>query len=219
MKEIKCKIVQDLLPLYIDEVVSQDTKEMVDEHLQHCEECKKEYETMKLDLYIPEENKDSLFRTIRKKWRKKKVMTSIVSIFVTTTILIGAFLYVFYYETVIPYSEDLIYIEAKNENQLASRYFGESYASVHETHPMQLEIDGETKNVSFIYYTKTIADSPSRNLVNNEKSLNEKEYSFNLAESGKIDAVYYGEFDTEKITSGKDSWEEILKRSTLIWEK
>ena len=30
MKEIKCTIIQDVLPLYIDEVVSQDTKEMVD---------------------------------------------------------------------------------------------------------------------------------------------------------------------------------------------
>lgn len=41
MKEIKCTIIQDVLPLYVDEVVSQDTKEMVDEHLQHCNKCQK----------------------------------------------------------------------------------------------------------------------------------------------------------------------------------
>jgi hypothetical protein len=218
MKETKCTIIQDILPLYIDEVVSQDTKEMVDEHLQHCARCKKEYESMKRDLYIPVENKESLFNNISKRWRKKKVMISIVSILVTAIILTGAFLYVFYYETVIPYSEDLIKIERQEDNQLGAHYFGESYACVHLTHPMSLEIDGKKRNVSFIFYTKTIADSPSRNLINNEKGLNEQEYIFNLAESEKIDAVYYVDYDVKKITAGKDSWVSILDRAVLIWE-
>lgn len=219
MKKIKCTIIQDVLPLYIDEVVSQDTKEMVDEHLQSCDKCQKEYESMKQNLYIPVENKDSLFNNISKKWRKKKVIVSIISILVTTIILIGVFLYVFYYETVIPYSEDLIKIERQNDNQLVSHYFGESYAGFNGTHPMPLEIDGEKKNVSFIFYTKTVVDSPSRNLINNKKSLNEQEYIFELPESEKIDMVYYVDFDVEKITDGKDSWNSILKRAVLIWEK
>ena len=81
MKEIKCTIIQDVLPLYIDEVVSQDTKEMVDQHLQHCEKCQKEYETMKRELYIPAENKAPTINKINKKWRKKKVIISFASIF------------------------------------------------------------------------------------------------------------------------------------------
>ncbi|MFF2289527.1 zf-HC2 domain-containing protein [Peribacillus butanolivorans] len=219
MKEIKCTIIQDILPLYIDEVVSQDTKEMVDEHLQHCEKCQKEYEVMKHDLYIPAENKASIFKKINKKWRKKKVIISIVSVLLTAIILLGVFSYVLYYETVIPYSENLVKIEKQNDNQLVSHYYGESYAGVNETHPMLLEIDGEKKNVSFIFYTQTIAKSPSRNLINNEKNLNEQEYTSAIPESEKIDAVYYVDFDVEKITAGKDSWDSILERAVLIWEK
>ena len=219
MKEIKCTIIQDILPLYIDEVVSQDTKEMVDQHLQHCEKCQKEYETMKIKLYIPAENKAPVIKKINKKWRKKKVIVSIVSVLATAIILFGAFAYVFYFERVIPYSKSLIKIEMQNDNQLVSHYYGKSYAGVNETHPMQLEVDGEKKNVSFIYYTKTIADSPSRNLLNNEEGLNEQGYTFNLADSEKVDAVYYADFDVEKITAGKDSWDSILKRAVLIWEK
>ncbi|MFJ7826663.1 zf-HC2 domain-containing protein [Psychrobacillus sp. NPDC096623] len=219
MKEIKCTIIQDVLPLYIDEVVSQDTKEMVDEHLQYCDKCQKEYESMKRDLYIPVENTDSLFNNISKKWRKKKVVISIVSTLVTAIILLVAFLCIFYYKTVIPYSEDLIKIERQNNNQLVSRYYGESYAGVNGTHPIPLEIDGEKKNVSFIYYTKTFADSPSRNLINDEKSLNEQEYIFQLPESEKVDAVYYVDFDVKKISAEKDSWESIIERAVLIWEK
>ncbi|MGG3801599.1 zf-HC2 domain-containing protein [Metabacillus fastidiosus] len=219
MKGIKCTIIQDVLPLYIDEVVSQDTKEMVEEHLQYCETCQKEYEIMKQELYIPAENKASIFKKINKKWRKKKVIISIISVLVTTIILLGAFSYVVYCETVIPYSENLVEIEKQNDNQLVSRYFGESYATVHETYPMLIEIDGEEKSVSFIFYTQTIAKSPSRNLINNEKHLKEQEYISVLGESEKIDAVYYVDYDVEKITAGKDSWDSILERAVLIWEK
>jgi len=217
MKEIKCTIIQDILPLYIDGVVSQDTKEMVDQHLQHCEKCQKEYETMKRNLYIPAENKAPIIQKINKKWRKKKVIISFASIFATAIILLGAYLLIFYYERVIPYSKDLFKIEMQNDNQLVSHYYGKSYATFHGTHPSPFEIDGEKKNVSFIFYTETIADSPSRKLVINEN--NERGYISNLPESEKIDAVYYVDYDVEKTTSGKDSWDSILERAVLIWEK
>lgn len=71
--------------------------------------------------------------------------------------------------------------------------------------------------MSFIYYTKTIADSPSRKLFSNEN--NERGYISNLPESEKIDAVYYVDYDVEKIVAGKDSWDSILERAVLIWEK
>ncbi|VEF49279.1 Uncharacterised protein [Bacillus freudenreichii] len=219
MKEIKCTIIQDVLPLYIDEVVSQDTIQLVEGHLQHCDKCQKEYESMKSEIYIPVENKVSLLKNISRKWRKKKVLISIVSILVTAIILFGAFAYVFYYETVIPYSENLVKIETPNDKQLLSHYFGKSYAGVNGTHPMPLEIDGEKKNVSFIFYTKTIADSPSRNLINDEKDFNKQEYMFELPESEKIDAVYYADFDVKEITAGRDSWDSVLERAVLIWEK
>lgn len=219
MKDIKCTIIQDVLPLYVDEVVSQDTKDMVGEHLQHCEKCQKEYDAMKQELYIPAENKALQFKEISKKWRKKKVIISITSGFITAMILLGAYLTVFYFETVIPYSEDLIKIERQNDHQLVSRYYGKSRAGVHVTFPMGVEIDGEKKIVSFIYYTKTVADSPSRNLFNDEKGL-EHEDVFVLPESGNNDAVYYVEFNSEEmVPGGKDSWDSALERAVLIWEK
>lgn len=220
MKEIKCTIIQDVLPLYIDEVVSQDTKEMVDEHLQHCDQCQKEYESMKQDLYIPVENKVSLFNNISKKWRKRKIIISIVSILATAIILIGAYFSIFYYETIIPYSEDLVKIGKQNNNQLVVRYLGKSYAGFNDMQPRPVKIDGEIKNVGFIFYTKTFADSPSRNLINNEKGLNEQGYTSKISDIEKIDAVYYVDYDTEEmVPGGKDSWDSILERAVLIWEK
>ena len=37
--KISCDIIQDLLPLYCDGVCSQDSKQVVEAHLQDCEKC------------------------------------------------------------------------------------------------------------------------------------------------------------------------------------
>ena len=37
----QCKIVEDLLPLYHDGVCSDESRQMVDEHLAQCENCRK----------------------------------------------------------------------------------------------------------------------------------------------------------------------------------
>lgn len=39
----ECEIVLDLLPLYVDDVVSNISKEFVEKHIKECEECKKVY--------------------------------------------------------------------------------------------------------------------------------------------------------------------------------
>lgn len=45
-KDIRCSIVQDLLPNYIEKLTSDDTNQAVEEHLDTCEACKTEYEQM-----------------------------------------------------------------------------------------------------------------------------------------------------------------------------
>ena len=197
MKEIKCTIIQDILPLYIDGVVSQDTKEMVDQHLQHCEKCQKEYETMKRNLYIPAENKAPIIQKINKNGVRKSYHFICLHFCYSYHFIRSVSTY-FYCERVIPYSKDLFKIEMQNDNQLVSHYYGKSYATFHGTYPSPFEIDGEKKNVSFIFYTETIADSPSRSLTNNEKNLNEQDYIWKFDESEKIDVVYYVDYDVEK---------------------
>ena len=36
---MNCKTIQDLLPLYRDEVCSQESRQAVDEHIQSCPHC------------------------------------------------------------------------------------------------------------------------------------------------------------------------------------
>ena len=41
--KLSCDIVQDLLPLYEDDLCSQATREAVEEHLRECETCGKQH--------------------------------------------------------------------------------------------------------------------------------------------------------------------------------
>lgn len=46
MDRMHCDIVRDLLPLYVDDVCSKKSREMIEEHLKECEECRKYYESL-----------------------------------------------------------------------------------------------------------------------------------------------------------------------------
>lgn len=47
MKNIPCNIIRDLLILYEDDVCSQESKDMIEDHIAECEECKKLYQNTK----------------------------------------------------------------------------------------------------------------------------------------------------------------------------
>lgn len=42
----ECKIISDLLPLYAEDIVCEETEEFVKNHLSECEACKKEFEAL-----------------------------------------------------------------------------------------------------------------------------------------------------------------------------
>lgn len=48
--ENKCKIVQDLLPTYIENLTSEETTTFIKEHLSNCKNCEQIYTNMKKDL-------------------------------------------------------------------------------------------------------------------------------------------------------------------------
>ena len=50
MQKTNCNIIKDLLPSYIDELCSTESKTLIEEHFEECSECKKIYEQTKLVL-------------------------------------------------------------------------------------------------------------------------------------------------------------------------
>lgn len=59
MMSYPCGIIRDLLPLYLDEVCNEESREAVEGHLIECEACKKYYEAMKsVEGFIEKKNEN-----------------------------------------------------------------------------------------------------------------------------------------------------------------
>lgn len=92
--ELQCEIVQDLLPLYHDDVVNIVTKQAIKQHLDGCENCTKEYQ--ELCEEFPKDNKDeettkSRFDNMKKRFKKKQAIktTLIASVACFVVVLVG----------------------------------------------------------------------------------------------------------------------------------
>ena len=52
---MECNVIQDLLPLYIDECCSEESAKLVSEHLAICEDCRRMYDQMRKSSQMPKE--------------------------------------------------------------------------------------------------------------------------------------------------------------------
>ncbi len=104
MKEINCNIIRDLLPLYEDGVVSEDTAQLVREHLEGCPACREEYERMHAPTPVPPDRDISLIQHMEREINKKSVLRFFCGVGVLAVL---ACLFCLWYTWPVPY-EDLI---------------------------------------------------------------------------------------------------------------
>lgn len=55
-KKLPCYIISELLPLYQDDILSEQTKKDIDKHLIECEDCKKKMDAMKMQIDVKTTN-------------------------------------------------------------------------------------------------------------------------------------------------------------------
>jgi len=107
---MKCKIIRDLLPLYHDEVASDESRELVEDHLKTCTQCREildgihENVSIKSDPLV-EQPMASSFRTLKKRLHRKTVTKIAISIICAVTVVSALIYGVFFYETTASFSE------------------------------------------------------------------------------------------------------------------
>ncbi len=50
---MKCSIAEDLLPLYVEEICSEETRKELEEHIKNCKECRAKLQAYKTDVTLP----------------------------------------------------------------------------------------------------------------------------------------------------------------------
>lgn len=125
MSELKCNLVEDLMPLYIDDLVSDDTKKDIEAHLSECETCRSMCEELKKDINLDireninlnqeesEKLKTDTLNSINKYLNKIKYIFIIFSISVAVgiSVLGGGFLSTIPWIIIIPFVLGLLYDE------------------------------------------------------------------------------------------------------------
>lgn len=98
-----CSIVQDLLPLYAEDMLREGTKEYVDGHLAQCEACRAELAALKADVPSAPVNAQPL-RSLKKQLRRKKFTAVLLAVTLALTLAAAGFAYLTAPQY-LPYSE------------------------------------------------------------------------------------------------------------------
>jgi|BioPla2DNA2_1021312.scaffolds.fasta_scaffold76882_1 predicted anti-sigma-YlaC factor YlaD len=102
MKTVKlsCEIIKDLLPLYVDGVVSEESKKLLEEHFAECNNCQELAEQMQLNVKKEQETnlvESEALNNLSKKWNRKLFFSMLKGILSTLAfvLLTLAIIYIF----------------------------------------------------------------------------------------------------------------------------
>lgn len=87
-----CNVIQDILPLYAENIVSEDSVKIVEEHLDSCETCRKYLNEIKSPNSFEQKAEELPMKKLKILLLRKKIQVAAISIFISlaAAIIIGA---------------------------------------------------------------------------------------------------------------------------------
>jgi len=158
MKKYDCDVVKDLLPLYLDEVCSEKTKDMVAEHLLECVECSVELEQLKETLQadpVEVEKEKGGLKNLKKRIFQKKVITTIIGIVCACIVFCGIGGYFLFYETPISYADMKLSVKKDDTGKFQLIAEGTRYSCINSETEYMGEDENNIYKVGVIYCTST----------------------------------------------------------------
>lgn len=117
----ECSIVRDLLPLYVEDMVSPETAEFVGEHLKSCETCQAEVQSLRQppDVTPPtqEERPEAPLRLLQRKLLLKRIQTALLAGAFVLVILLSAFA-ILSAPRYVPYTAQLLEVTEQADGSL-----------------------------------------------------------------------------------------------------
>lgn len=216
-----CNVIQDLFPLYLDGVCSEESKTIVEQHLSACSVCKEYYATMREadEIIITPPNaerefqKAASFQSVKKKLFRKQILIVAAS-FVLLAVIAFAVIGVLKNSVGIVEYEDNLSV-SMIDGSLVGRLNGsqETYVKIIRT---TTQTDGQENNYLFYY----VSDTKWDDLTTNRQVFSE--YVLCPADKGadQIDSVYYYTGDYTGIeTMSSDELQKVIDASVLLWSK
>lgn len=127
--KISCNMIRDILPLYVEDMASQDTRDILEEHIASCENCKRRLEEMRTPEELPIDTDIAPLRNIQNTLRREKLQTIILSVMVTLVFAVVTMAYLTA-PAYIPYNENAVSIIEKDDGTVLLN-FSEEVSGFH----------------------------------------------------------------------------------------
>lgn len=217
METIKCEVIKDLLPLYVDDVLSKESRKLVEEHITTCTDCKACCEKLKA-TDVPMVTKDTVdekkvIQNIRKSINKKRIIAIVLTAILLIALALGLGYGLFGKQSYLPYEETGLYVE---DGKLHTK----------EPYYCYYAFESPEEGTLFIYMTTTVYESNGNR--DKDVTVDELYRECNTEEVVRTDIkrIYY--ISKENVQVFKDGYysiiknqerlDELKKESILIWE-
>ena len=123
MDKISCNVIQDILPLYVDNMACDDTRLLVEEHLQGCENCSRYYQELQEELLLPvepeiKERDAEEIRRFKRYLMRKRIGVFFLSAASVLVLVIGIIIFMNRYMRPIDYQEASFTFVEENEDEV-----------------------------------------------------------------------------------------------------
>lgn len=131
-----CEVIQDLIPLYIEKISSEESNQLIEGHVQECEECKQILREAQQSLFVKAkpsekvefitEEEAEIFKKVMKKYRKKamkKMKIAVIAVVAALGIFCGARLYWWGVYLPVSYEDAVIATYMKTGERAQNEYF------------------------------------------------------------------------------------------------
>lgn len=90
---ITCDIIKDLLPLYAEDMVSRDSRKLVDDHLCGCDGCARELAELKKAPRVPLEVEATSLKRVGETIRRRRILAVMAAVFLFATVMLSVELF------------------------------------------------------------------------------------------------------------------------------
>lgn len=216
-----CDMIQDLLPLYLDGVCSEESKKAIETHLSECSECKEFYTVMReadgmeIDTHSAERErqKAASFQTVKKKLLRKQIIAAFTSVAILV-VIVSATISILKGTIDIAEYENNISVSMVDGN-LIGRLQGSRICQM-STKRVTITIEGREENYLFFY----MADTKWDRLTTSFDVFSERTLCFSDKGADQIDGVYYFTGDYADIESmSNEELQTVIDASVILWQK
>lgn len=216
-----CDVIQDLLPLYLDGVCSEESKAAVAQHLSECPACKQTYEALcEAETVVPEPldaaneiQKAASFQAVRKRLKHRQI-GMVAAVFV----MVGALLLVtvgVLKHTVRPVENRKVLSVSMVDGSLVGRLIGSR-----DTHTqikrVTATVEGRQTELLFYAVENTQWDA----LTTSSEVFSEQMLCPAEKGADEIDRVYYYTGDYTGLESKTpEELQAVIETATLLWSK